>query len=818
MSKPRHTILQVIPAMQSGGAELGALQVAQALTAEGHRSIVVSEGGRMVDELQQSGSEHITLPVASKNPLVLRQNARRLADIIRREKVDLIHARSRAPAWSCRWASQWTEIPFVTTYHSGYSEDNVLKHFYNRIMVKCDRVIAVSNWIADTIVKRYKVDPSQIVVIHRAVDPDVFDPDSITEKRRDALRKSWGIAADARVVLLPGRLARRKGQDNLIRAVAQVRDRVAPFVCILAGEDQGKTGFREQAEALAKKLGVDDIVKFVGHVDDMPAAYSLATVSISAATAPEGFQRGMLEAQAMGSPVLVSDVGPGIEVVHAPPRFDDSQTTGLNFDGHSVEDLARGLEAFLTMPDDERRAMGQRGSAWVRNEYTRQRLTRATLDVYDDLVSSAVARSGSTAQRDAARTGPTILQIVPRLESGGAERTTIDIARAIVAGGGRAMVASEGGRLVSELVERDIEWIRFPAASKNPVRIVLNAVRLRKMLRREGIDLVHVRSRAPAWSALMAVHNTGVPLVTTYHGAYTEDHSVKRLYNSVMARSTAVIANSGYTARLVMRRHGPQPGSLHVVPRGIDLAEFSTDKVDAERIATLRRAWRLTGSERVILLPARMTGWKGHTVMIEAAALLRESGVGNLAVVLAGDAQGRLGYIESLRARIAELDLESMVHIVGYCHDMPAAYMLANAAVVTSTEPEAFGRTAVEAQAMGCPVVVSDTGATPETVLAPPEVEDRLRTGWRVPVGSARDLAEALKQVLTLDPNAVSDLSARARHHVVSRFSLEVMAASTLTIYDSILGSNLTRSYTAAIPDEHYQPEPAPLPKAAQSS
>lgn len=799
MPRKRLTVLQVIPAMQSGGAELGALQVAEALVREGHRALVVSEGGRMLEPLQTAGAEHIRMDVASKNPFVVRRNAHRLAEIIRSEGVDIVHARSRAPAWSCLWASRWTQVPFVTTYHSGYSEDSAVKRFYNSVMVKGDKVIAVSNWIADIIIGRYKADPSQVVVIHRAVDPDVFDPAAISEDRRDALRAAWGISAGDRVVLLPGRLARRKGQDNLVRAVAAIRDEVPRFVCILAGEDQGKTGFRETVEALTRKLGVDDIVRLVGHVDDMPAAYSLATVSVSAAIAPEGFQRGMLEAQAMASPVLVSDVGPGVEVVKSPPRYDLKDATGLNFDGMSHAALADGLKRMLSMPEEQLDNMGRQGSAWVRAEYTRQRLTTATLALYDDLASSAPTQASViSANKPARPLGPAILQIVPRLDTGGAEQTTVDIAAAIIKAGGRSIVASEGGRFVAAILESGAEWLKFPAATKNPFRMFANAIEIRRLIRSENISIVHARSRAPAWSALIAIQGTGASLVTTYHGAYNEQHAIKRFYNSVMARSDAVIANSHYTAELIRKRHASIARHLHVVPRGIDLDYFDPGNVSAARLADIRRAWRVVPSERVVLLPARLTWWKGQDVIIKVASLLKARG-NNLVYVLAGDTQGRSEYLETLRRSVREHDLDDDVRIVGHCADMPAAYAAADCVVVPSTEPEAFGRTAVEAQAMGKPVIVSDIGATPETVLAPPIMPAAERTGWRVPVRDAEAIADAVEEVFALEPAQREDLALRERAHVARHFSVTAMARSTLGIYDELLGQSMCRRFDNSV-------------------
>ncbi|MEM6666596.1 MAG: glycosyltransferase family 4 protein [Pseudomonadota bacterium] len=782
--------------MQSGGAELGALQVAEALAREGHRALVVSEGGRMVPSLEEAGAEHLILPVASKNPVGVWRNGHALAEIARRENVDIIHARSRAPAWSCLLASRQCGVPFVTTYHSGYSEENRLKRLYNSVMVRGRRVIAVSNWISDIIINRYKVDPGRVEVIHRAVDPEVFDPDAIPAERITALRESWSIPDGHHIILVPARIARRKGQDDVVKALAKVRDQLPPFICVLAGDDQGKVAYRREVERLISELSMGDSIRMPGHVTDMPAAYASAAVSISAAQAPEGFQRGMLEAQAMACPVLVSDVGPGIEVVLSPPDYPVDEATGFNFAGRSPDALAEALLSVFRLAPDQRSAMGARGSHWVRSNYTRDRLTSKTMALYGDVVDevrheqrllhhAGIARPALIADA-AAR--PAVLQVVPRLDSGGAEQTTLDIAAAVADAGMRSLVASEGGRLTRAVEGVGATWIPFSAATKNPLGIMRNVSGLKAIMAENNVAVIHARSRAPAWSAHYAARQLKTPFVTTYHGAYSESHMAKRYYNSIMTRSDAVIANSRFTADLIRQRYGLDQQRLHVIHRGIDMARFDRRDVSAERVASLRAAWRIAPNDRVILLPGRLTGWKGQAVLIEAARRLYDTTDLRPKFILAGDAQGRLDYVRSLRTMITQIGLESDVRIVGHCGDMPAAYVLSDVAVIPSTEPEAFGRTAVEAQALECLTIVSTAGATRETVLAPPDVEKDRRTGWQFPVGDAVALADTITAVLTLSPDDATAMRTRARAHVACHFSLDAMTRDTLAIYEQLTG------------------------------
>jgi glycosyltransferase involved in cell wall biosynthesis len=389
--------------------------------------------------------------------------------------------------------------------------------------------------------------------------------------------------------------------------------------------------------------------------------------------------------------------------------------------------------------------------------------------------------------------GRTVLQIIPDLDAGGAERTAIDVAAGLVEVGARALVATEGGRLVGELQAKGGIWIPFPAGSKNPLAMTLNVRRLARIAHDERAALIHARSRAPAWVALGAARAVGLPLVTTYHGSYAARSAAKRLYNSVMARGDAVIANSHYTAGLILESYPFAEPRLKVVHRGTDLTAFSPAAIAPERVEAVRKAWGVDPHERIVLLAARLTGWKGQRVLIEAAARLRAGGLSDVVFVLAGDAQGRDSYTRELDRMIADRGLTGIVRRVGHCTDMPAAFLAASVVTVPSTEPEAFGRSAVEAQAMGTPVVVSNLGAVPETVLAPPETPTGARTGWRVEANSAAALADAIDGALMLGASAREALAARARAHVEARFSLHTMVRSTLDLYTALLSGTFGR-------------------------
>ncbi len=398
---------------------------------------------------------------------------------------------------------------------------------------------------------------------------------------------------------------------------------------------------------------------------------------------------------------------------------------------------------------------------------------------------------------------PTILQIVPKLETGGAERTVVEVCAAISQAGGRALVAAQDGRMADDVRAAGGEIIDLPMATKNPVQIFANARRLGQLIRSERIDLLHARSRAPAWSALIAARRARVPFVTTYHGAYSERGRLKQLYNSVMARADRVIANSKFTADLIHARYGTEPARIAIIHRGIDPAAFDATSIAPDRLAALRAAWGLSPEARVVLVAARLSPPKGQATVIDAAGRLglafpgAQSTLAPVVFILAGDAQGRDDYVRDLDARIAAHRLGGVVKRVGYVADMPAAYALAYVALMPSTYPEAFGRASIEAQASGVPVIASRLGAPPESVRAAPEVPAGTETGWLVPPGDADALAGALAEALAMSPEAHAAMAARARANATTNFTLQRLQSQTLAVYDTLLGTRLAAHFKA---------------------
>jgi glycosyltransferase involved in cell wall biosynthesis len=371
---------------------------------------------------------------------------------------------------------------------------------------------------------------------------------------------------------------------------------------------------------------------------------------------------------------------------------------------------------------------------------------------------------------------PAVLQVIPSLITGGAERGTIEVAAALVAAGWSAWVASSGGPLERALARAGAIHVTLPLAAKNPLTIRRNATALAALIRHEKIDLVHARSRAPAWSAWLAAKRTRRHFVTTFHNAYDLGLPLKHWYNSVMARGDRVIAISDFVAAHAAETYGVGPDRLRTIPRGVDLRLFDPARVNGDRVADLAARWRVPDGATVVMLPGRLTRWKGGLDFIEAVARLDRR---DLCCLFVG-AEQRSGFRRELEAAIEKHGLGSQFRIVEDCRDMPAAYVLADIVVSASIDPEGFGRTIVEAQAMGRPVIATDHGGARETVI--PGI-----TGWLVPPQDPGALAIAIEEALTLDVGDREAFARAARAHVAAGFTRETMCARTLDVYEELL-------------------------------
>lgn len=373
-------VLQVLPELETGGVETGTIEVATALKAAGIKNFVASQGGRMVYELEKNKIGHLTLPLKSKNIFTMLSNANKLAQYIKANNINIVHARSRAPAWSAYWAAKKAGAHFVTTFHGTYGLGPLgIKKLYNRVMTYGERVIAISNHIKNHILKNYpKTEESKIRLIHRCADIEKFSPSAVTQARMINKIKEYNIADDRPVLLLPGRVTRWKGQHLLIEALHLMKNQ--NYYCIIAGDAQGRQKYLDYLKKLARKYKLDDHIGFFGRYQDVPALMMVSTVVLSTAIEPEAFGRISIEGQAMGKIVVASNIGGSLDTIQ-------DGVTGKLFESNNPQSLADALDWALSLNKAETKKISDSAIKNVREHFTKQIMCDKTIEVYREVVN-----------------------------------------------------------------------------------------------------------------------------------------------------------------------------------------------------------------------------------------------------------------------------------------------------------------------------------------------------------------------------------------------------------------------------------------------
>lgn len=380
------TILIVVPGLELGAADAGAVGLVRILTRSGNHAVVASRVGRLVAEVTAAGAEFVPLDLASNNPIVMLRNIARLVKLARERKCDAIHALGRAAAWSAWLAARLAGIPFVTSWYKGHRDQNIFKHAYNGIMARGDRVVAISEQIAQLIHDRYGTPWERITVVPTSIEFERFDPGAVSRERTETLREAWGVKPETKVILITGRILRRKGHHIVVKAAKRLKEMgLKDFLCVFVGEDRGRTRYTGELWDLVVTTGTMDVIRMAAPIADMPAAYAVASVVVSAAVQPEGLQRAILEAQAMARPVLVSELGAGPDVVLTAPAVPESRITGLRFQANDEAALAAALLRVFSMPEPMRRAIGARGRDWVLSHFNSDVVAEQTLRLYDEI-------------------------------------------------------------------------------------------------------------------------------------------------------------------------------------------------------------------------------------------------------------------------------------------------------------------------------------------------------------------------------------------------------------------------------------------------
>ncbi len=387
-------ILIVLPTLEGGASDAGAVELVRILVNGGYHPIVAAAAGRLVSDITAAGGEFVALNTGTKNPFALLRNSATLARLIRERRCVAVHALARASAWSAFLAARLTGTPFLTSWYKGFREQNPFKRAYNRIMTRGDHIVAVSEQIAQLINDRYGTPKNKIwdriTVLPVSIDVDRFNPQNVTFDRVETMQRKWDIDRDTKVILVTGRILRRKGHHTVVRAAQLLKQQgLKNFLVVFVGEDRGRSHYTGELWDLVLATDTVDVIRMASPVSDMAAAYATASVVVSAAAQPEGLQRAILEAQAMAKPVIVSDLAAGADVVLSPPAVPHDRITGLRFAADDGDALAAALLRLFAMPEPIRRAIGARGRKWVLEHFNPQTVAEQTLGLYERFIAKA---------------------------------------------------------------------------------------------------------------------------------------------------------------------------------------------------------------------------------------------------------------------------------------------------------------------------------------------------------------------------------------------------------------------------------------------
>lgn len=383
------TVLVVVPGLDGGASDAGAVELVRILAGAGYSPVLVSRAGRLAADVTTGGGEFVPLDLSSNNPAVILRNALILSRLARERRCQVIHAFGRAGALSGLIAARLNGAKFVTSWHKGFREQNLFKHHYNGIMARGDRVIASSEQIAQLINDRYGTPWNRITVVPCSIDLERFNPEVVTRERIEAMRTAWGVHRDTKVILVTGRILRRKGHHVVVRAAQRLKEMgLKDFLFVFVGEDRGRTRYTGELWDLVLTTGTMDVIRMASPVPDMPAAYAAASVVVSAAIQPEGVQRALLEAQAMARPIVVSDLGAGPDVVLTAPAVPESRIAGLRFQAGDDAALAAALLRLFSMPEPNRATIGRRGRDWVLGHFNAEAVAEQTLRLYGEIAAS----------------------------------------------------------------------------------------------------------------------------------------------------------------------------------------------------------------------------------------------------------------------------------------------------------------------------------------------------------------------------------------------------------------------------------------------
>ncbi|MEW6201092.1 MAG: glycosyltransferase family 4 protein [bacterium] len=752
-------ILLMAPELNVGGVETHVVSLAQGMVGLGHEVMVVSNGGALVPKLKEWNVEHLSMPVHSKSPVTIRKMAGEIRKVIHARGFDIVHAHSRVPAWIAYFATRGEREVFVVTAHGQYAP-----HFGSRVMAWGDRVICVSRVIRNHMVELLDTPPLNTTVIYNAIDVQEVEEIRRHIKPPEQLKGELGLPPDAPLIGVIARLTATKGVRHFLEALALLRREMAKLHGLVVGDGP----LRNELQETAHSLGLENSVVFSGVRTDVYDILNALDVYV-VPSIYEGFSLGSLEALSCGVPIVATRVG-GV-----PEVLTDGETA-LLAEPRSGEALAEKVRLMLTQPELRRRLVDAGGRV-VREKFSKEKMIASVAEVYQEAIeekkSSDFKLQPSVSHFPSPvshlpSSHPRVLLTLPELNVGGVETHVLDLARGLKRLGYRPLVVSFGGKLVDALERSGIDHLKLPVHSKSPPVIFNMTAKMRKIIRRNRVQIVHAHSRVPAWICYLGLRNLGIPFITTAHSTYSV-----HLGSRVMVWSDFTIAVSGYVREHMVKNFGASPQRVAIVYNGVSF----TDEAYAEAVrrgAKFRDEWGVRDGAPVIGMVAALTPRKGYMYFLQSARDVLSEFPDALFLAVGGGVQKE--ELEGMRDQLC-IPRERF-RFLGVRADVRALLAAMDIFMLSSTS-EGLPYVILEAMAMGKPIISTNVGGIPEAITD--GVEGRLVTP-----GSAEGLTDALLALLR-QPEEMQRMSAAARKKVSETFSVDKMVEETEKIYRSII-------------------------------
>lgn len=735
-------ILLMVPELNVGGVETHVLSLAEGIARAGGEVTVVSNGGALVPSLEAAGAGHVSLPIHRKSPLTIREMAGEIGRLVDERGIDIVHAHSRVPAWIGYFAIRRSRVAFVLSAHGQYAP-----HIGSRVMAYGDRIICVSRVIRDHIVQKLGAPPLKTTIVYNGIDLREVERALAGAKQPAELKAELGFPADAPLVGLIGRLTATKGIRHFLDALALLRKRNPEVRGVVVGDGPIRRELQEQARA----LGIADSVAFTGVRTDVTNflnaidVYALSSLS-------EGFPMGCLEALSCRVPIVASNVG-GV-----PEMLADGETA-LLVEPRTAEAMADRIERLLG-DHDLCESLSEAGFRTVRERFSKEKMIEEITEVYEDAAQGRARPAGSPRRRERTR----VLLTLPELNVGGVETHMIDLSRGLRERGYQPLVVSFGGHLVHHLEDAGIDHLKLPVHSKAPPVIFRMAARMRNIIRRNDIQMIHAHSRVPAWISYIATRGLSLPFITTAHSTYSV-----HIGSRVMVWSEQMIAVSQYVRDHMINNFGASQDKTTTVHNGVAVMEL-----DDSLKRRYRDEWKVSGDTPVVGMVASLSPRKGYPYLLRAAQSVLAECPDTLFLAIGGGTQK--DELINLRGQLGIP--EDRFRFLGMRSDVRNLLAAVDIFALSSTS-EGLPYVILEAMAMEKPIVSSDVGGIPEAITSGTE-------GILVRPGDIEQLGSALRELIK-DPDRRREMGAAARKTVEETFTVDRMVDETETVYRKIL-------------------------------